>query len=423
METKGDVYDFRKDDATVSSTQSVPSESEGSLATVKCEAVSSTSGKEVEVSEKETKKIEEPEMSEKSASPEKMDTSESVASKVNGGRTSNDSNKDRERDCVSDIEKEENRRKRRKSSDSNQSKHSVNRGHKSPSNKTSQADGHGDQRSPKTRKRGSMSSSDTESNPSDAEAHASEINLETGNGAAAAIGPHSPKVPPLKIVIPPGSGSLELETRERNKVSSSKHSLPYVVNTTCSETMATTTEPVTGSFSSDVNKEMVKSETPSKSKEENHPPEERFQRVTRSSQRMQAAMSGSGSGNTSSSGGGSNSSNNSNNGNNNNGSNINPTPCSSTEATNSNVVTSSTQKTEGSGESSNEDQLQIQTDVHPRKRKLRAREGGNEASSQNPSSAASSSGGEDSQQQYQQLNSYQMFLNIRKQVCMIFNKI
>ncbi|GFR14771.1 ankyrin repeat domain-containing protein 12 [Trichonephila clavata] len=390
METKGDVYDFRKEDATVSSTQCVSSTSDNEGTGNKCEAVTSTC-KEVEEECEKEKKMEETPDSEKSASVEKMDTSDSTSSKVNGGRLSIDFSV-KDRDCVSDAEKEkeEVRRKRRKSSDSSQSRHSTNKGHKSPSSKNAQQDGHTDQRSPKTRKRGSQSSSDTESNPSDAENHSNEINVDTINAfnSPSAVGPHSPKVPPLKIVIPSGSGSLELETRERNKVSSSKQALPYVVNTTTAETIDTSAEPVSGSLLSETNREATKSDTPSKSKEDTHPPEERFQRVTRSSQRMQAAMSG---GSSTSS------------------------QCNSIEpSTTNNVVSSSSSQKEGSGESSNDEQMQIQIDVHPRKRKLRQREIGNENTSQNPSSASSSN--EDSQQQQQQLNSYQMFANIRKQV-------
>ncbi|GFS32906.1 ankyrin repeat domain-containing protein 12 [Nephila pilipes] len=390
METKGDVYDFRKEDATVSSTQCVSSTSDNEGTGNKCEAVTSTC-KEVEEEFEKEKKVEETPDSDKPVSVEKMDTSDSTPSKVNGGRLSIDFSA-KDRDCASDAEKEkeEVRRKRRKSSDSSQSRHSTNKGHKSPSSKSSQQDGHSDQRSPKTRKRGSQSSSDTESNPSDAENHSNEMNVDTTNAfnGPSAVGPHSPKVPPLKIVIPSGSGSLELETRERNKVSSSKQALPYVVNTTTADTIDTSGEPVSGSLLGETNREAAKLDTPGKSKEDTHPPEERFQRVTRSSQRMQAAMSGSSS--TSS-------------------------QCNSIEpSTTTNVVSSSSSQKEGSGESSNDEQMQIQIDVHPRKRKLRQREIGNENTSQNPSSASSSN--EDSQQQHQQLNSYQMFANIRKQV-------
>ncbi|GIX84790.1 ankyrin repeat domain-containing protein 12 [Caerostris extrusa] len=393
METKGDVYDFRKEDATVSSTQCVSSTSENEETGNKCEAVTSTCKEmEMEVDSENEKKQEEITESEKPAPVEKMDTSDNVTSKVNGSRLSIDSNlKDRE--CTSDAEKEkeEVRRKRRKSSDSSQSKHSASKGHKSPSGKNSQQETHNDQRSPKNRKRGSQSSSDTESNPSDLEIHSNETGADTTNafnGPSTSVGPHSPKVPPLKIVIPSGSGSLELETRERSKVSSSKQALPYVVNTTTAETVDTNTEPVSGSFASENNRETTKSETPSK-KEDTHPPEERFQRVTRSSQRMQAAMSGG----TSS------------------------TQCQNSESSsNSNVVSSSSQKAEGSGESSNDEQMQMHIDVHPRKRKIRTKESGNESSAQNASSASSSNEDPQQQQQHQQLNSYQMFLNIRKQV-------
>ncbi|KAG8179959.1 hypothetical protein JTE90_015408 [Oedothorax gibbosus] len=323
----------------------------------------------------------------KDAEEEKMDTSEPVAvpSKINGGgRMSADSPKE----CPTadpTVEREEGRRKRRRSNDSAHSTRSKG-SHKSPSGKSST------QGSPKLKKRGgSQSSSDTESNPSDAEA-------EPPNAfGAAGAGPHSPKVPPLKIVIPSGSGSLE-ETRERSKVSSSKQALPYVVNTTSAESA----ESGGGNDSSTSDKSesvgAVKTPpadggTPSKSKDDAHPPEEKFQRVTRSSQRM-AAMSGGASSSTPE---------------------TSAKPASNPTETNPSTVTSSgSQKGDGSGDSSNDEQSQsMQIDVHPRKRKLRARE--SENGSQNQSSSASSSN-EDSQTQQQTLNSYQMYLNIRKQV-------
>lgn len=384
MEAKGDVYDFRKDDAIVSSTQSIGNVDNNEASGVKCEAVSSTSNKDTEECSKE--KAEDLEGSLKSSPIEKMDTSENTAPKANGGRTNSDSGS-KDKEGSSDIEREENRRKRRKSNDSVQSRHNASRGHKSPSNKA-QPDNHIDQRSPKARKRNSLSSSDTESNPSDAEAASAETSAEPGNfiGSTSSVNPHSPKVPPLKIVIPSGSGSLELETRERSKVSSSKQALPYVVNTTASDTIDT--DSISGSFCGEASRETAKSDASGKSKDESHPPEERFHRVTRSSQRMQAAMSGS-----------------------------TLNQCHNSESNHSNVVSSSSQKGDASGESSNDEQMQIQVDVHPRKRKLRTKENTSENGSQNPSCASSSS--EDSQQQHQTLNCYQMFLNIRKQVCML----
>ncbi|KAH9361970.1 hypothetical protein HPB48_003621 [Haemaphysalis longicornis] len=81
------------------------------------------------------------------------------------------------------------------------------------------------------RKRGGNSSSDTESGPSEHELDCDANTQDSyGNG-------HSPKVPPLKIVLPSsGSGSVEgaepaggANCKER-KVSSSKPALPYVVN-------------------------------------------------------------------------------------------------------------------------------------------------------------------------------------------------
>lgn len=389
MEAKGDVYDFRKDDAVVSSTQNnnFSSINESDEAEVKCDTISSTSSsnKDTEEGAKDDSEQQLPESDNKPTSVEKMDISESGA-KTNGGRTSGDASA-KEKEYSSDVEKEENHRKRRKSNDSVQSRHSTARGHKSPSNK-SQVDSHNDQRSPKARKRGSLSSSDTESNPSDAEAASADVSVESGNvngGSSASVSPHSPKVPPLKIVIPSGMSGSELETRERNKVSSSKQALPYVVNTTSSETIDT--DSISGSFSGEGM--ASKSDMSGKSKDESHAPEERFpQRVTRSSQRMQAANS---SGTT-------------------------PGQCHSSESIHSNVVSSSSQKNDVSGESSNDEQMQIQVDVHPRKRKLRTKDNNAaESGSQNPSCASSSS--EDSQQQHQSLNCYQMYLNIRKQVC------
>lgn len=390
MEAKGDVYDFRKDDAVVSSTQNISSINENDEAGIKCDTISSTSSnKDTEECAKENSE-ELSESDNKPTSVEKMDISESVL-KTNGGRTGSDASV-KEKEYSSDVEKEENRRKRRKSNDSVQSRHSTARGHKSPSNK-SQLDSHNDQRSPKARKRGSLSSSDTESNPSDAEAASADVSVDSGNvngGSSASVSPHSPKVPPLKIVIPSGTSGLELETRERNKVSSSKQALPYVVNTTSSETIDT--DSISGSFSGEGM--ASKSDMSGKSKDENHAHEERFpQRVTRSSQRMQAANS---TGTT-------------------------PSQCHSSESIHSNVVSSSSQKNDVSGESSNDEQMQIQVDVHPRKRKLRTKDNTAESGSQNPSCASSSS--EDSQQQHQSLNCYQMYLNIRKQVCFVFENL
>ncbi|KAH7982171.1 hypothetical protein HPB52_003363 [Rhipicephalus sanguineus] len=83
------------------------------------------------------------------------------------------------------------------------------------------------------RKRGNNSSSDTESGPSEQEMDGDPTTQDSyGNG-------HSPKVPPLKIVLPSsGTGNLEgaepaggANSKER-KVSSSKPALPYVVNAT-----------------------------------------------------------------------------------------------------------------------------------------------------------------------------------------------
>lgn len=121
------------------------------------------------------------------------------------------------------------------------------------------------------RKRGGNSSSDTESGPSEHEMDCDPNTQDSyGNG-------HSPKVPPLKIVLPSsGSGNLEgaepvggANCKER-KVSSSKPALPYVVN--AAESLGE------GSPSEQAVEE-----------KERRREEERCQRVTRSSHR--AALS------------------------------------------------------------------------------------------------------------------------------------
>ncbi|KAH8020024.1 hypothetical protein HPB51_023899 [Rhipicephalus microplus] len=94
------------------------------------------------------------------------------------------------------------------------------------------------------RKRGNNSSSDTESGPSEQEMDGDPSTQDSyGNG-------HSPKVPPLKIVLPSsGTGNLEgaepaggANSKER-KVSSSKPALPYVVNATESLSEGSPTSP------------------------------------------------------------------------------------------------------------------------------------------------------------------------------------
>lgn len=117
------------------------------------------------------------------------------------------------------------------------------------------------------RKRGNNSSSDTESGPSEQEMDGDPTTQDSyGNG-------HSPKVPPLKIVLPSsGTGNLEgtepaggANSKER-KVSSSKPALPYVVN--AAESLSE------GSPSEQAVEE-----------KERRREEERCQRVTRSSHR------------------------------------------------------------------------------------------------------------------------------------------
>ncbi|KAL1437416.1 hypothetical protein MTO96_001472 [Rhipicephalus appendiculatus] len=117
------------------------------------------------------------------------------------------------------------------------------------------------------RKRGNNSSSDTESGPSEQEMDGDPSTQDSyGNG-------HSPKVPPLKIVLPSsGTGNLEgaepaggANSKER-KVSSSKPALPYVVNATESLSEGSPSEQAV-------------------EEKERRREEERCQRVTRSSHR------------------------------------------------------------------------------------------------------------------------------------------
>ncbi|UYV80211.1 ANKRD12 [Cordylochernes scorpioides] len=97
--------------------------------------------------------------------------------------------------------------------------------------------------------------------------------------------PHSPKVPPLKIVLP---SSVEVETKERT--------LPYIVHSS----EATTSPPE--------KEEAEPPPTPAKSKEGS--PEERFQRMTRSAHRAAAAQASSSSSSSSENSAPSNSNNN-----------------------------------------------------------------------------------------------------------------
>ncbi|CAN7991295.1 unnamed protein product [Ixodes hexagonus] len=128
------------------------------------------------------------------------------------------------------------------------------------------------------RKRGGNSSSDTESGPSEQEMDADQAlatqEVSCGSGSSSGNGHgSSPKVPPLKIVLPPSSvGGLEVGepasgacSKER-KVSSTKPALPYVVNSA---------EPV-----GEGSPEQGGGEASERRREE-----ERCQRVTRSSHR------------------------------------------------------------------------------------------------------------------------------------------
>ncbi|XP_067140114.1 LOW QUALITY PROTEIN: ankyrin repeat domain-containing protein 12 [Centruroides vittatus] len=403
METKSDIYEFRKDDGSVSSTHSSTSTSDCDLYDPKLDVVTSSSSQDIENNSfmKDNKKIpDETGNGEVANRNEKADNSDS--GRLNGNRVSSDSNT-KEYDCSSEMEKEESRRKRRKSNDNaNINRHNhpsvgVQRYHRSQGNRVNhQSEGHSEQRSPKSKKRGSISSSETESNHSEGENEAQERTFSSDITSLSQNGnsvPHSPKVPPLKIVIPSGSGSLESETRERSKVSSSKQALPYVVNTAAESSESGCVESSTNNSVQPENSKESKSEVSStKSKDESHPPEERFQRVTRSSHRIQAALAGTSTNNHASN---------------------DPNP-------HSQMVSSSAQKGELSGDSSTDEHNQQQAEVHPRKRKLRQRENASE-NTQQPSSSSSFSSTttltlEDPQQQSQLLNCYQMYLNIRKQV-------
>uniref|UniRef100_V5HC01 Putative ankyrin repeat-containing protein n=2 Tax=Ixodes ricinus TaxID=34613 RepID=V5HC01_IXORI len=200
------------------------------------------------------------------------------------------------------------------------------------------------------RKRGGNSSSDTESGPSEQEMDTDQAlaTQEASCGSSSGNGHgSSPKVPPLKIVLPPsGVGGLEAGepvsgacSKER-KVSSTKPALPYVVNST---------EPV-----GEGSPEQGGGEAGERRREE-----ERCQRVTRSSHRA--------------------------------------------------ALTHDDDATEEGAS----------TEVHPRKRKLRARE------EHHPGSLPAPSGlppqppqpaplGEDGLQPV--ANGFQMFLDIRRQV-------
>lgn len=128
--------------------------------------------------------------------------------------------------------------KRRRSS--NDSNNGISTGKARPSRGDKAHSREGDFGGP--RKRGGNSSSDTESGPSEQEMDVDQATAtqEVSCGSSSGNGHgSSPKVPPLKIVLPPsGVGGLEAGepvggvcSKER-KVSSTKPALPYVVNST-----------------------------------------------------------------------------------------------------------------------------------------------------------------------------------------------
>ncbi|GAB6020195.1 hypothetical protein CHUAL_002917 [Chamberlinius hualienensis] len=173
------------------------------------------------------------------------------------------------------------------------------------------------------------------------------------------------KVPPLKIVIPPSTSNEKLVSRS---------ALPYVVvPSSCSgDTQG-------GSSSAGNNSSGLNEESSSKEKEE-----ERSHRVTRSSQRMQAALANSGANGLS---------------------------------TASNLAAASVTQ-DHSPTAINETVNVSGSDEHPpggneapthRKRKIRTKDG---PSSSGSTSSSSSSHGEEQPS----LNCYEMFLNIRKQI-------
>ncbi|XP_022251520.1 ankyrin repeat domain-containing protein 12-like [Limulus polyphemus] len=402
MEARGDVYEFDKDDTSVSSSHVVTSATDNDNQDQKLDIVTSSS-KDAEASvEKECKKSEAEASIVDEVRQENPELELMGNQKVGGGRGNVHDSANAEYEFNSDEDKEETKRKRRKSSDNtNLSKLVVSshvglqkqRGH---GVKTSFQEGLCEQQSPKTRKIGGGSSSDTESTQSDGDNEAEQKYpaseplpaIPRNMNISPPVGPHSPKVPPLKIVLPSGSGGLENDHKERSKVSSSKQALPYIVNTSSEggesnspESTSGSTQPESATKENGMNYK-VESST-SKGKEE----EEKCHRVTRSSQRMQAAQS-----------------------------NVSSTQNQNLEAScHSSVASTSTQKSEASGETSPDEQGQhTQVDVHPRKRKLRHRDGPSDLSNQQPSGSAPNL--QDDQQSHQMLNSYEMYLNIRKQV-------
>ncbi|XP_064466869.1 ankyrin repeat domain-containing protein 11-like [Ornithodoros turicata] len=249
MEARGDVYDLngKKDELPTSTTSSALHDDSTA------EVVSSSS----------------PHCAAESSS-EATDTHETSSMTANGSAP----------DLHSDeTATEESTRKRRRSSND-----SSNGGSSAPASKQRSRGDKGHPRGPEMdsnvpKKRGGTSSSDTESAQSEVENDADQVAMqaESSNGGSGQVtAGSSPKVPPLKIVLPPSSGG-NLEAVEiagtsggkERKVSSAKQALPYVVSTA---------ESVDGSPESSgepAEKERRREETTA----------ERCQRVTRSSHR------------------------------------------------------------------------------------------------------------------------------------------
>ncbi|KAG1683626.1 Ankyrin repeat domain-containing protein 12 [Nymphon striatum] len=201
------------------------------------------------------------------------------------------------------------------------------------------------------------------------------IPLNCPGSCSSGSGSSSPKVPPLKIVIPQSS---EQDSKDKNKTNNLRQALPYVVNSTAagdstetilySASNSETTDSARVTFSKLPEIQSTNSETT---------PERTSQRVTRSLHRMQAAMA-----------------------------NVNQTGA---ELNNESLRNPDLP----------EEPPSQNIEAHPRKRKLRSRDpnsnSGNNINSNtesNQSSASSTSSHDDQPVQ----NSYHMFLDIRRQV-------
>uniref|UniRef100_T1J475 Ankyrin repeat domain-containing protein 12 n=1 Tax=Strigamia maritima TaxID=126957 RepID=T1J475_STRMM len=278
------------------------------------------------------------------------------------GENSNNNNHHTNPELDEDSENDQldgRRKRRRESKDSNDSKHSTNSAHSSSRN-------HGRLNQEKKNVRNvekATSGSDTESGAQSENDGQTEKD-DLANVMNSSCHRLAPKVPPLKIVIP--TTSILEPDKDRCRTNPSKQNLPYVV-TTSSDSCDGKSECSLVSDNGD--KENNKDE---QRKDANHGgTEERYQRVTRSSQRMAAALASANS--------------------------------STVHGHNSPDSYNSESHKSNSGDGSFEEQTN--SDIHPRKRKLRSREG-------QPGTVASTSHQEDSAL----VNNYEMYLNIKKQV-------